>query len=433
MPAADAPPLSNVSAASPAMTTRRFALALLVIAGAGLALRVTYVLTVTQDENSAYDAFYYMSEAETVGDGRGFVTPFGDEENADHPPLTVLALAPIARATDGSELAMRLTVSVVGVGVVVLIGLLGRAVAGARVGLLAAAIAALYPNLWMNDGIVMAEAFAALTVAGTLLATVFLVRKPSWRLALAAGVGCGLAMLARGELVLLIPLVLFPAVLIARNTSWRARVGLAGIAVGIAVLVVSPWIAYNLSRFDEPVLLSNGDGAVLLGSNCDDVYSGSVIGYWSLDCSVAVPMLGRDRSEVAEEQRDAAFEFIGDHARRLPVVVAARVGRTWSLYAPRQVAALSQGEGRPYGLSLVGVLAFWLLAALAIFGALRLRRDPVLVPLLGPFVLVTIVAAAFYGAVRFRVPAEVPLVVLAALGIDQLAARLRPAAAKGEQ
>ncbi len=409
------------------MTVRRFALALLVIAGAALILRVTYVLTVTQDETAVYDAFFYMSEAETVGEGRGFVTPFGGDENADHPPLTVLTLAPVARVTGDSEVPMRLTVALAGVGAVVLIGFLGRAVAGAAPGLLAAGIAALYPNLWMNDGLVMAETFATLTVAGTLLATVLLVRTPSWRHAAGAGVGCGLAMLSRGELALLVPLVVLPAVLVARHTTWRTRGQLAGISVGAALAVISPWVAYNLSRFDEPVVLSNGEGAVLLGANCDDVYSGAGIGYWSIDCSVAVPMARRDRSEVAAEQRREAFEYIGDHAGRLPAVVAARVGRVWSAYVPWQSAELAQGEGRPYGLSLVGVAAFWLLVPLAVLGGLRLRHDPVLVPLVGPFVLVTLVAAASYGAVRFRVPAEVPLVVLAAVGVERLAAVARRA------
>jgi 4-amino-4-deoxy-L-arabinose transferase-like glycosyltransferase len=402
---------------------RRFVVALLVICGAALVLRTAYVLAVTQDETVAYDAFYYQSEAETVGRGKGFVTPFGGEENADHPPLTVLTLAPVARLSDGSEVAMRLTVALAGVGVVALVGLLGREVAGARAGLVAATIAALYPNLWMNDGLLMAETFAALTVAGTLLATVLLIRGPSWRHALGAGVGCGLAMLARGELALLVPFVVLPAVVLLRSASRGTRLRLAGVVVGAAVLVISPWVVYNLSRFEEPVLLSNGDGGVLLGANCDDVYSGDGIGYWSLTCSADVPMKARDKSEVSDLQREKAFDYIGDHLGRVPIVVAARVGRTFSLYAPGQSADLAVGEGRPHGLSLIGAALFWLLVPFAVAGALRLRGNPVLVPLLGPFVLVLVVAAAFYGAVRFRVPAEVSLVVLAGVGVDRLLAR----------
>jgi len=266
----------------------------------------------------------------------------------------------------------------------------------------------------------MAETFAALTVAGTLLATVLLVRTPSWRHALGAGVGCGLAMLARGELLLLIPFVVLPAVVLLRGTSRETRLRLAGVTVGAALLVISPWVVYNLSRFEHPVFLSNGDGGVLLGANCEDVYSGDGIGYWSITCTADVAMNGRDRSEVADAQREEAFEYVGDHFGRLPVVVLARLGRTWSVYAPGQSADLAVGEGRPHGLSLIGAALFWLLVPVAFLGARRLRGDPALVPLLGTFVLVVVVAAVFYGAVRFRVPAEVSLVVLAAVGVDRL-------------
>ena len=37
------------------------------------------------------------------------------------------------------------------------VALLGRRVAGARVGLIAAGFAALYPNFWINDGMLMVE------------------------------------------------------------------------------------------------------------------------------------------------------------------------------------------------------------------------------------------------------------------------------------
>jgi hypothetical protein len=191
-----------------------------------------------------------------------------------------------------------------------------------------------------------------------------------------------------------------------------------------AVVVITPWVLYNFSRFDRPVFLSNGDGGVLLGANCDDVYYGGGIGLWSLTCSAEVPTKGRDRSEVSDAQREQALDYIGDHLGRLPVVVAARVGRTFGLYAPDHSADFAVGEGRPHGLSLIGWALFWLLIPLAVFGALRLRGDPALIPLLGLWVLVLVVAAAFYGAVRFRVPAEVSLCVLVGVGADRLIARV---------
>ena len=53
---------------------------------------------------------------------------------------------------------------------------------------------------------------------------------------------------------------------------------------------------------------------------------------------------------------------------------------------------------------------------------LRRRRVPI-TPLVAQFVIVAVTAAAIYGLVRFRVPAEVSLVVLAAVAVDGWLAR----------
>ena len=50
-----------------------------------------------------------------------------------------------------------------------MIGLVGLRLAGPRVGLVAAAIAAVYPNLWINDSLVMSETLALLLVSLALL------------------------------------------------------------------------------------------------------------------------------------------------------------------------------------------------------------------------------------------------------------------------
>lgn len=47
----------------------------------------------------------------------------------------------------------------------VVIGLLARSLVGPTAGLVAAAVAALNPNLWMNDALVMSESLSALLIA----------------------------------------------------------------------------------------------------------------------------------------------------------------------------------------------------------------------------------------------------------------------------
>ncbi len=114
-----------------------------------------------------------------------------------------------------------------------------------------------------------------------------------------------------------------------------------------------------------------------------------------------------------------------DHVGRLPVVVAARIGRVWSLYAPGYMADYNRGEGRDVWASWLGFASFWFLVPFTVAGAVVLRRRKVAVtPLVAQFVLVTITAAVIYGLVRFRVPAEVSIVVLSAVAVDRLLDRL---------
>ena len=126
-------------------------LALLVLAA--LALSVGYTLVSKGNDDNLLDegdAFYYGLTAANAANGNWFQDPFTLRPAADHPPLTVIALVPTSRLFDG-PLAQRLTMSVIGALTVGAVGLAGREIAGARVGLVAAAIALVNPNLWINN------------------------------------------------------------------------------------------------------------------------------------------------------------------------------------------------------------------------------------------------------------------------------------------
>ena len=318
----------------------------------------------------------------------------------------------------GGTVPQRLTMAVLGAVAVGVIGWLGGVVAGHRVGIIAAVLAALYPNLWIPSGIVMSETLAILFTALILIATYRFLRSPSWANVALLGIWCGLAALTRAELCLFAVLILVPAVVVTRTLSVRARVGLAVVGIMAATVVVSPWVVRNLVTFKDPTYLSTGDGGLLLGANCDATYHGPELGYWSLPCSVAVKS-DKDPSVVSARQDHAAVTYVRDHKSRLPVVVAARVGRIWDLYEPFQTARFDAVEGRPVAEADAGIIVFWLLAPLAIAGFVVLgRRQRTRWPLVMPAVLVTGLAAAAYGIIRFRAPAEVSIVVLAAVALD---------------
>jgi 4-amino-4-deoxy-L-arabinose transferase-like glycosyltransferase len=349
----------------------------------------------------------------------------------ERPPLKVLADK--TEVVDGSTLythirEQRYVMALLGTLLVLLIGLLGRAVGGDKVGLVAAAIAALYPNLWVSDGLIMSETVTGIAVVGALLFALRLVKQPSVANAIGLGVFAGLATLGRAELALFVPLLVVPAAWFASRRSWLALGAVGCIA---AFAVVGPWVAYNLSRFDERTFVSTNDGIALAGSNCDAVYSGGGLGLTALHppC-IDSPHPPGDESVVAKIYRKRAFDYMKAHKRRLPVVVAARVGRTWSLFRPFDMLWFNAGEGRERWATALGLWAYYPLLTLAVAGGIVLARRAArtLWVLAVPAIVATIGVAATYGQTRFRAAAEPSIVILGAIAVVVLFQHLRGAA-----
>ncbi len=413
----------------PASTRFLVILALIVLAGFGL--RVVYVLAVTRHEPASheYDADYYQRQARSIATGFGFFDdPFTQarehrhEPAADHPPLTVIALVPAAAIDDlgSSRLAMRFTMVVIGTGTIALIGLLTRQLAGDAAGLVAAGIAALDPNLWVNDGLVMSEALSVLlTVA--LLSIVFHVlrRGASWYSVAALGAVSALGILTRAEFVLYVPFLVLPALWIAARGDRGRAVRFGAVACAIALLVLSPWIAFNLSRFEKPTLLSTNEGVALAAANCDGMYYGSHIGWVDTGPFCAAARADQEQSVWNAQNRTKAFDYMADHLDRIPVVALARLGRTFTVWRVGQSAEFATGEGRPEWVTWLGAVTIWVLVPLAVGGAvvLRRRREPIW-PLMVP-IATTCFAIALWagGLLRYRVATEPSFVILAAVGV----------------
>lgn len=405
---------------------RRFPVALAAVVALALAWRVAYVLCWTRyDVSHVYDDVWYDLQAQGLLNGHFFSVPFGGGPDAAHPPLTSLVLVPVT-AVFGLHPGIapqRLTMAVLGAAVVLCTGLLGRAVAGPRVGIVAAAVAAAYPNMWMPSGIVMSETLTMLLVALLLLGIYRLFRAPTVANAALVGLACGLAMLTRAELALYVPFLVVPAALAPRGVPGSRRLLLAGVAVGVAVVVVAPWVGRNLASFKDATFLSTGEGPVLLGANCPPTYFGTGTGGWAITCVVDTSGAG-DQSVVSARQASVGIHYATHHLGRLPMVMLARVGRVWDAFRPVQMLQSTVNEGRPVPAALAGLVCYYVLVPLAVVGTVVLRRRRTRVwPMLVIAAAVTLVAAAGYGQVRFRAELEVPLVVLAAVGIDAAVTR----------
>jgi 4-amino-4-deoxy-L-arabinose transferase-like glycosyltransferase len=384
-----------------------------------LVVRVGYVVGAKRHEPPKGDAIFYTLQAAQLAGGGGFTDPMTGRPAADHPPFTALSLVPAAWLTDNDLVAMRLTNCVIGTGAVAAIALLARRLAGPRTALTAAAIAAVYPGLWVNDGVLMAESLAALAVAVVLVAAYRLHARPSLLGAVNLGLLVGGATLVRSELALLWPFVVVPVLVTMPGVVRQQRAVWAAASLVAVALPIAPWAIYNSARFDRPVLLSTNGGPTIAGANCDDTYFGRGIGFWSYDCATANLPAG-DASTVSAALRRRSIDYARHHTTRLPLVVAAREGRVWSVFKVRDMVSLNRGEGRERWASWLAFGSFWLLVPVGSMGWRRLRtRGAFTAPLTLLVAHVALVAALFYGLVRFRVPFEVVLVVLAGVGLTR--------------
>ena len=210
-------------------------------------------------------------------------------------------------------------------------GLVGRRLAGERTRPLAAGIAAIYAPLVINDSVLMSESLYGLLIALVLLAALRYRDNPGPTAALVLGVAIGLAALTRSEALLL---VLLLAPLVLRSPGGRRARDLALVALAVFACAL-PWALRNSFTFDEPVLLTTGDGSVFAAANLPTTYSGPLMGAWNAGALFETPA-GRTavRNEAVQSRRwrKEGLDYAADHATRVPAVVAVRIMRTWSIY-----------------------------------------------------------------------------------------------------
>lgn len=389
------------------------------IVAVGVVLRVLYtVLMAPWPPPVGDDALFYHFEALVLAHGRGFISVdyalLGvTRPSAAHPPLYPLMLAGLAKLGGTGQEAQRLMGSAFGAGTIVAVGLMGRRLAGARVGLVAAGIAAVYPMLITADGALLSETLYGLLVALSLLSGYRLMDAPGGRRAVSLGVLLGLTILTRGEAVLLVPLLLAP--IVRRPRGGRAAL----IACCAAVVVIAPWTVRNWIVFDQFVPISTNSASAIAGANCHSTFYGSKIGSWDNACIKPYP--GNEAAALDRAQSDGVHYAL-HHLGRLPIVAASRLARVWGLRRNLLPGSkLVQLPDRSAIALELGFVMYYVLVLLGIYGfVLLLRRAVPAWILISPFILVSVSAIIIYGDVRFREPAEPALVVLAAIGADHL-------------
>jgi hypothetical protein len=416
--------------------SERWGLTLVAMVVAGIAVRAAYILVVLDDVPAGADAIWYQLQGGAISEGVGFVVPrtlFADEQ------LPTAAFPPAYPAYQGiwhllvgptpSTEVVRLAGLVPAALTIWLTALLGRRVAGQRVGLLAGGLVALHPGLIAADGSAMSE---SLTVPLTLGVQVLALRlaaavgvRERALLALGLGAVVGLAVLTRQDLVLL-GVLLAGWLVVAMPGSVRVRLGVAAMVTVVAVAVVAPWAWRNHRTLDVLAVSTLSPASAVAGANCDGTYAGPDLGSWDYRCVVAARpsqateeellLLDISEAELVEAYQQASLDHLRANPTRVPVVVAAREARAWSWWSPRDLARRDAEESRRYGWQLVVRPLEAAIAAVGAvgIGALLRRRAPGAFVLLAPVLVVIASVAVSYGNPRFAVIAQPSLLVAGA-------------------
>ncbi len=314
---------------------------------------------------------------------------------------------------------------------------IGRRLRSRRVGVFAALVATLHPYLVWHDVHVNREILDGLLLAAVTLGCV--VAFETGRLRTAAGVGllCGIAVLGNSRLVLL-PLVA-GAVIAARLRPPRLALLAVAVVVGASAVAVAPWVVRNAASIGCATITT--DARALWKANNLATYDVLAAGQWIDDVPElpGVPPWPEKAAEIERATgkhvpvdecaqmrfyRSKAVRFWWDHPGEKARLAAQATGMLWQ--PTLSVEADDPGRtGFANTLRKTAEPVFMgLLYALALVGAfLAPRRYVALAG--GLLALNTAMAMLFAGTIRYRVPWDFLLAVLAAFAIDRLASWAR--------
>jgi len=386
---------------------------------------------------SLHDPNFYMYLGDRIAHGNGYRVP-DDTPSAYYPvgyPAVLSAVFFVTDHTIGEHDvgAMAVLNIVCGVATVFFVFAIGRRLAGDAVGLVAAAITAVYPNLVYHTAAPLTE-----TLFNALLTlTVLVIISAPWserrfgppKLAV-IGLLIGVCTLVRPVTVPIIA-VLALAWLVY-GFGWRRTIGYTALVSVVAAAVVAPWIIRNAVTMHAAVLSTNtGDNL------CMSRHVGSDGTFELPNPRCFSGPFDNETRPALEVDRDAqgrrlAFEFVRDHPLDELGLWGKRLYHTFNTDSDAIVAVESYGDNPFLPSRLRTVLqntatAFFLvtmaLSVVAVPMALR-RGGPewTVVLLIVPATVVLPVLATF-GDPRFHVPALPFFALMAALPIVALADR----------
>jgi 4-amino-4-deoxy-L-arabinose transferase-like glycosyltransferase len=354
------------------------------------------------------------------------------EPSAWTQPLYGFVLVPIYWIFGRSWLAVGLVQIALAVATALLVYELGRRFVSPRAGVVAALVATLNPYLVWHDVHVNREIVDGVLAAALVLLALLAAERRSPRLAVAAGLVSGLAVLGNARLVG-IPLV------VACFLLWRVRSWPAAIAVvGAAILVTMPWVVRN--RIEVGCATLTTDARALWKANNEQTYGILARGGWIDDvpripgtphtpeeAATIYAQTGRvehvDECAQARYYRGLVTDFWREHPGEKARLAGQATGMLWDPRVTRTEDRAGAGGLRD-ALRTWSALYYVPLFLLGASGLVLARRDLAVltVALLG---YGTLAAMVFAGSTRYRVPWDFLLAVPAAAVLVRGRDRLR--------
>ncbi len=349
-------------------------------------------------------------------------------------PLYTFFLAPLYWIFGRHWLVVGLAQTLVAVAAALLVLEIGRRIASQRVGIVAAVVTTVHPYLVWHDVHVNREILDTLLAAGIVLLTLVTAERRSWRWAGALGLVSGLAILGNSRLVLL-PLVLL-GYLGWRLRSWRTIGAVAAAGLVAVTLVLTPWVVRN--RVSVGCYALTTDARALWKANNVQTYDILARGGWIDD----VPNLPgaqlspefqeaiyRDRGELIEVDecaqmrfyRGLVTDFWREHPGEKARLAAQATGMLWS--PTFTVERKETYEGLVGLVKQFGEPAYMLALYAAALAGLFVVSRAFAVLAVSLLAYNTLAAMVFAGNVRYRVPWDFLLALLAAAALARIGRR----------
>jgi hypothetical protein len=331
-----------------------------------------------------------------------------------HPPLYLYFIGGV-QALFGSLEAVKYAQAVVGALLVPALGLIGRRAYGERAGLLAAGIAAFYPELVWFVSHYWAETVFTVLLWWGLERTTAADERGSTAIAAAAGGLLGLATLTRETVLYFLPVA---ALWLAYRRPGGARRS-AALVLAALVLVV-PWTIRNYLAFDAFVPVSTSGALNLWQGNAPLTREQVYEEYWAVHGRIAKYEYARRKGieAVLDRQPWWIFEKLRDE-----------MPEYWAVHG-QPVVHIERGAygfvNKPIAYVAIAVVLLPYLAVLALFvaGIARLPRERTSVLLLGFLSFYVLLHVASHGYPRYRLPSLPVVFLVAAQGL--VAWRRRP-------